>query len=121
VRDEQERTWRTLADAAFADLTQWRREHPRATFAEIEAATDAHLAAMRARMPRDVALASAAVTTPTTCPACGARMQARGRETRTLVTDHDQTVPLTCTRAVCPACGAGLSPSMRNWRSCPAR
>lgn len=108
--DEQERTWRTLADAAFADLTQWRQDHPRATFAEIEAATDTHLAAMRARLLRDVALASAAVTGPATCPACGARMQARGTETRTLVTDHDRPVPLTRTRAVCPACGVGLFP-----------
>ena len=84
--DEQERAWRQLADEAFAHLTQWRQEHPTATFAEIEAATDTHLAAMRARMLRDVALASAAVGTPATCPACGARMQARGKETRTLVT-----------------------------------
>jgi YgiT-type zinc finger domain-containing protein len=108
--DEQERAWRQLADEAFAHLTQWRREHPTATFAEIEAATDTHLAAVRARMLRDVALASAAVSTPTTCPACGARMQARGKETRTLVTTHDQAIALRRTRAVCPACGAGLFP-----------
>lgn len=108
--EEAEGAWRQLADEAFTHLTAWRREHPKATFAEIEAATDRHLAAMRARVVRDVALASAAVGTPTTCPACGARMQARGTETRTLVTAHDQAVPLTRTRAVCPACGAGLFP-----------
>jgi predicted RNA-binding Zn-ribbon protein involved in translation (DUF1610 family) len=107
---EDESAWRQLADDAFVHLTQWRREHPKATFAEIEAATDVHLAAMRARVLRDVALASAAVSTPATCPACGVRMQARGTETRTLVTDHAQAVPLTRTRAVCPACGAGLFP-----------
>ncbi len=108
--EDQETQWRQVADDAFAHLTQWRREHPKATFAEIEAATDAHLAAVRARLLRDVALASAAVTTPTTCPACGAQMQARGTEARTLVTDHAAAVPLTRTRAVCPACGAGLFP-----------
>ena len=107
---DEESAWRALADTAFAQLTQWRTDHPRATFAEIEAATDRHLAAVRARVLRDVALASAAVSTPATCPACGVRMQARGTETRTLVTDHDQAVPLTRTRAVCPACGAGLFP-----------
>ncbi len=107
---EQEIQWRQLADDAFAHLTAWRREHPKATFAEIEAATDAHLAGMRARLLRDVALASAAVSTPATCPACGVRMQARGTETRALITDHGQAVPLTRTRAVCPACGAGLFP-----------
>ncbi len=107
---EQETEWRQLADDAFAHLTAWRREHPKATFAEIEAATDAHLAGMRARLLRDVALASAAVSTPATCPACGVRMQARGEETRTLVTDHEEAIPLTRRRAVCPACGAGLFP-----------
>ena len=108
--DEQESAWRQVADEAFAHLTQWRTAHPTATFAEIEAATDTHLAAMRARLLRDVALTSAAVSTPATCPACGAQMQARGTETRTLVTDHAQAVSLTRTRAVCPACGAGLFP-----------
>ena len=107
---EQERVWRQLADEAFAHLTQWRTEHPTATFAEIEAATDAQLATVRARVLRDVALASAAVSTPTICPACGARMQARGKETRTLVTEQGQAIPLLRTRAVCPACGAGLFP-----------
>ena len=105
-----ESAWRQMADDAFVQLQQWRREHPQATFAEIEAATDIQLAAMRARLLRDIALASAVVATPTTCPACGTRMQARGRETRTLVTTHDQAIPLTRTRAVCPACGAGLFP-----------
>ncbi len=107
---EQERAWRQLADDAFAHLTQWRTAHPIATFAEIEAATDTYLAAMRARLLRDVALASAAVSTPAACPACGVRMQARGTETRTLVTEHDQAVPPTRTRTACPACGAGLFP-----------
>lgn len=107
---EDESAWQQMADDAFAHLRQWRTAHPTATFAEIEAATDAHLAAVRARLLRDVALASAAVTTPVTCPACGARMQARGKETRTLVTAHAQAVPLTRARTVCPACGVGLFP-----------
>jgi formate dehydrogenase maturation protein FdhE len=107
---EDDSAWQQLAADAFTHLRQWRREHPKATFAEIEAATDSHLAAMRARLLRDVALTSAAATTPATCPACGAHMQARGSETRTLITNHRQAVPLTRTRAVCPACGAGLFP-----------
>lgn len=107
---QDESVWRQLADDAFTQLTAWRTAHPKATFAEIEAATDTHLAAVRARVLRDVALASAAVCTPAICPACGVRMQARGKETRTLVTDHDQAISLTRTRTVCPACGAGLFP-----------
>ncbi len=107
---DQKSQWRQLADDAFAHLTAWRTEHPKATFAEIEAATDDHLAGMRARLLRDVALASAAVTTPATCPACGVRMHARGSETRTPDRSHEQAVSLRRTRAVCPACGAGLFP-----------
>ena len=109
--------WHTLADEAIVGVAEWRVQHPKATMREIEAAIDERLAAMRARMLQDAALASAAAdlrAVPAaerpTCPDCGHRLEARGRATRRLTTRHDRTIELPRARAVCPACGAGHFP-----------
>jgi hypothetical protein len=112
-----ETRWRALSEAAFAEMTEWRRQHPTATMREIETAIDAHLAKVRAQMLQDTALASptadlAGVPEPErpVCPACGQRLRLRGQRTRRLTTSHDQSVALTRSYAECPACGAGLFP-----------
>lgn len=109
--------WEALAAEAFLGIREWRLQHPRATFAEIEQALDARLAALRARLLQDVALASAAATVGAqapgdrpSCPACGGRLAVRGRETRKVGVAHGQTVTLARDYAVCSACGTGLSP-----------
>ena len=114
---EIDRQWDQLAHEAFTGLREWRVAHPRATLSEIEAALDARLATVRARMLQDVALVSAATdvlqapaATRPTCPACGHTLAGRGQETRTLTTQGDQSLTLTRSRAVCPACGMGLFP-----------
>lgn len=94
----------------------WRVQHPKATFREIEAALDERLARLRARMLEDAALVSRAADWSATdaerpvCPQCGAVLQARGRETRTLTTHYDQALQLERRYAVCPRCEAGLFP-----------
>jgi predicted RNA-binding Zn-ribbon protein involved in translation (DUF1610 family) len=106
-----------MAEEALTGMAEWRAQHPTATLREIEAAIDEHLAAVRARMLEDAALASAAAdlrAAPAArrpvCPDCGRRLEARGQEARQLTTRHDRSVRLTRTRAVCPACGTGLFP-----------
>jgi ribosomal protein S27AE len=44
------------------------------------------------------------------CPQCGTLLTAQGTPTRTLVTEHDQTIELSRSYATCPQCGAGLFP-----------
>jgi YgiT-type zinc finger domain-containing protein len=112
-----EATWGELAAEAFLGMKEWRLQHPKATFKEIEQALDARLSVLRARMLQDVALASAAADVPAQpaaarpgCPACGAALVARGRGTRVVATTHGQTVTLPRSYAVCPACGTGLFP-----------
>jgi hypothetical protein len=112
-----ERKWAALAGEAFLGMKEWRLQHPTATFAEIEQALDARLGALRARMLQDVALASAAAAVRAAraedrpaCPACGGRLEVRGRAPRRLTVAHDRAVTLTRDYAVCPACGAGLFP-----------
>ena len=77
--------WTALAEAAFAEVTAWRRPHPTATLRDIETTIDERLAKLRARMLRDTALASAAADLAgvaaaerPACPDCGQRLQPRG-------------------------------------------
>jgi hypothetical protein len=107
--------WRAVADAIFVEMREWRAAHPRATWAEIEAALDARLAELRGRMLQDAAQASpatdfrgAAERPP--CPDCGAPLQAAGQAVRRLTTAHEQPVVLERTYGRCPRCGAGFFP-----------
>jgi len=42
--------WRPVREERMAGIEAWRRQHPKATLREIEAAVDERLAALRARM-----------------------------------------------------------------------
>jgi ribosomal protein S27AE len=106
---------RWLAETAerFAALNAWRQAHPTATWAEIEAALDAHLGPLRAEVVRETALASDAADLRgerPVCPQCGERLQAAGRRRRRLRGEQDRTLDLDRTYARCPACGHGLFP-----------
>ncbi len=109
--------WDELAEEVMSGMKEWRLQHPRATFREIEQALDERLAKMRARMLQDAALASAAADIKAAveaerpvCPQCGARLEGRGTAVRRLTTQHNQTVALTRSYGVCPQCGAGFFP-----------
>lgn len=115
--DELEARWQPLSQEVLHAMQEWRRQHPRATFQEIQSSLDAELARLRAHMLRDLALSSPSADLPNLseaerprCSACGAVLEAQGRQTRTLVTEHDQPIELTRSYATCPQCGAGLFP-----------
>ena len=106
-----QRSWAQLAEEAFAGMAEWRAQHPKATFREIEAAVDERLAAVRARMLEDAALASAATELASSdCPQCGHKLGNGGVQRRTLLTNHNHHVQLSRRYGVCPACGEGLFP-----------
>src|SRR3954468_15046053 len=109
--------WAREAEAVLTGFKEWRVAHPRATLGEIEAALDARLAVMRARLLEDAALASAAADLRALppearprCPACDAVMELRGPEARHLTTTYEQPLILRRHYAVCVACGEALSP-----------
>lgn len=115
--DELETRWQPLSHEVIHAMKEWRRQHPRATFQEIESSLDAELARLRAQMLKDLALSSPRADLPTMteaerprCPECGTRLDAQGTQRRTLVTEHDQTIELARSYATCPQCGAGLFP-----------
>ena len=114
-----EARWRELSEEVFTGMAEWRVQHPRATFSEIEAALDERLATVRARMLQDVALASAATDLSTQpaeerpcCPGpeWGHALEAHGQEERTLRTTYERPVRLRRSYARCPGCGVGRFP-----------
>lgn len=111
---ENEARWHQESEAVMSGMKEWRLQHPRASLREIEDALDERLA----RMLRDLALASAAARVQEApeeerprCPSCGGPLEARGEETRTLMTTHNQPIALERSYTYCPACQAGLFPS----------
>ena len=117
MRKDFDQNWRALGEEVLTGMKEWRLQHPRATFREIEAAIDERLNRMRARMLTDAALASAAadweeVATEEqpVCPKCGQPLEPRGQEERHLQVHGGQEVQLDRCYGVCPACGAGLFP-----------
>ncbi len=46
--------WRVLGESVFAEMSAWRKAHPKATLKEIEDELDARLAGMRAQMVADL-------------------------------------------------------------------
>ncbi|MDP2948119.1 MAG: hypothetical protein Q8P22_01100 [Chloroflexota bacterium] len=117
---ETEACWQLLVDEVMTGMKEWRIQHPRATFQEIEAALDAKLSKLRARMLQDILLASKAAKVSDevegerpNCPQCGQPMESRGDESRTLTTNYNQELTLSRSYAHCPACQAGLFPPRR--------
>ncbi len=109
--------WHKLTDEVITGMKEWRMRHPKATFREIETELDKRLAVVRVRMLEDAALLSRATDAESeaagdalACPKCGHRLQARGKQRRSLTTQYDQTVQLDREYAVCPECGNGFFP-----------
>ena len=114
---DPEQQWRELAEDVLTGMKEWRLQHPKARWREIEAALDERLSRVRARMLQDLALASAMTDLDAVGPAerpqcqtCGVSLEARGQQTRQVTTTHDRTMTLTRDYAACPTCGDGLFP-----------
>ena len=98
-------------------MTQWRKEHPHATWAEIEAVVDEQMNQVRAQLLQDLVQMGEgedwrklpAEERPT-CTPCGEPLSARGEQSRYIQTTGGQAVKLTRTYGTCPACGGGFFP-----------
>ena len=117
MRTDFDARWDELAEEVLSGMKEWRLQHPKATLRQIEAALDARLGKMRARMLQDAALASAAADIKAThvserpvCGACRSPLEERTVAVRELVTQHNQVLKLERSYGVCPTCGAGLFP-----------
>ena len=98
-------------------MTQWRKEHPHATWAEIEAAVDERSNQLRAQLIQDVVLMGESEDWSEIpqeerprCATCGKPLVARGKQTRWLQTNGGEAVKLTRKYGACPDCGGGFFP-----------
>ena len=108
-------TWRRMSDEIQTGMAEWRQEHSKATFREIETELDRRLSELRAGMLTDLALASASTDweengQTAVCPACGAKLKPNGKKSRKLQTRGGRTVELERQYGTCPQCGQGIFP-----------
>jgi hypothetical protein len=54
-RDTSQETWQELGVDVLTGMREWRQQHPKATWREIEAALDERLNRLRAQMLQDLA------------------------------------------------------------------
>lgn len=96
-------------DCAQRELASWHSTHPRATFAELEAAVEEQIATLRAHLLTDRTTATMREEQPL-CRECGATMRAKGTHTKQVIIRDDEVLTLDRSYVVCPQCGAGLFP-----------
>src|SRR5258708_25461115 len=98
-------------------MSEWRKEHPHATWAEIEAAVDEQINQLRAQLIQE--LVEVGETEEWSqkpeeerpkCATCGKPLVARGEQTRFIPTTGGEAVKLTRDYGACPACGVGFFP-----------
>ena len=113
-----QKKWDELYEEASREVLRWRRKHKRATLTEIEDTVDSEFARMRAQMIQDLALASETADLRSIpkeerpkCPNCGQPLAANGRQSRELITDHEQGVKLERSKGYCQQCKLSFSPS----------
>src|SRR6266700_7664169 len=89
-------------------MTQWRKEHPKATWAEIEAAVDERMNQLRAQLIEDVVQMGETEEwsqKPTgerpKCATCGKPLWARGEQSRWVKTHGGEAVKLTRMYGTC--------------------
>ncbi len=107
--------WNTLSEEIISGMAEWRQQHPKATFREIEEEVDKRLSVLRMRMLTDAAIRSAQAewdqgSWDVICPTCGARLEKKGKKKRRLQTRGGQEVELEREYGVCPKCGQGIFP-----------
>jgi uncharacterized protein with PIN domain len=106
--------WEKLIEEILSGMAEWRQQHPKATFREIEQETMKRMAQLQARMMEEIAQASQAAewdeSEPPICPECGEEMGRRGGRERRLQVSGGGEVKLKRDYAVCPGCGAGIFP-----------
>src|SRR6266540_4881670 len=114
-RGELQANWNGLSEEIMQGIADWREQHPKATFREIEAEIDKRLSEWRAKMISDTAMASAQAewetgTSGVVCPQCGEKLEKKGKKKRKLETQGGRKVELIREYGVCPKCGWGIFP-----------
>jgi YgiT-type zinc finger domain-containing protein len=113
--DEMRNKWNGMSEEIIRGIAEWREQHPKATFREIEEEVDKRLSVLRARMLSDAAINSEkggwrAGDGDVVCPVCRAKLEKKGKKKRKLQTRGGREVELEREYGVCPQCGQGIFP-----------
>jgi YgiT-type zinc finger domain-containing protein len=112
--ESKDHQWQRQASEMLNGMKEWRKQHPKATFAEIERETMKRGAELQARLMEELVgeseIAEWVEGEAPNCPECGTKMHKRGEQERRLQGQGGQEVVLKRAYAVCPACGAELFP-----------
>ncbi len=111
----QEKVGKQFEEDILSGMWEWRLQHPKATFVEIEAEMEKRISRLRARMMEELIQMSAAADAerdePIRCPECGATMERRGKRKRKMQGTGGTEIEIEREYIECPACGAGFFPS----------
>jgi YgiT-type zinc finger domain-containing protein len=102
-------------DDVRKELREWKRQHPKATLAEIERETMKRMAQVQAQIIEELSQSLSPEERMVgeeipLCPECQTKMQRRGQSERQLQGDGGQSIHIKRSYWVCPACGAGIFP-----------
>ena len=124
--------WQQISEAVLQGVAQWRAEHAKATWREIDQALDEQLRRLRSQLLQDTAQQSQkcrwnelSPQQRPECPDCQQTLLSRGRHTRTLQSNGGACIPLERTYGTCPQCGSGGFPPgrrmglRRKWTDAP--
>lgn len=111
--------WLKKSEEILANVKEWRRAHPKATFVEIEDEIHKRMMQLEAQLLQEAAEASSSRewgkgSSPEErpqCPKCAVALQARGKQKRTVQGNGGESVTLTRTYGTCPKCGESFFPS----------
>ena len=111
----QEKVEKQFQEDILSGMWEWRLQHPKATFVEIEAEMETRIARLRSKMLEEIIAMSTARDWPegegVRCPKCGAKMERMGKHKRKLQAGGGSEIELEREYAECPGCGAGFFPS----------
>ena len=113
--EEMRKRWNGMSEEIISGIAEWRQQHPKATFREIEEEVDKRLSVLRVRMLSDAAVSNAQAEwekgdQDVMCPNCGKKLEKKGKKKRRLQTRGGQEVELVREYGVCPECGQGIFP-----------
>ena len=113
--EQLEQKWSVLSAEIISGMAEWRLQHPRASFREIEVEVDERLSVLRAKILSDTAILSSQTELANSgelhlCLSCGGELERKGKKKRKLQTRGGQEVELEREYGVCQKCGQGLFP-----------
>ena len=114
-REETDKQWQEKSEEINRGMAQWREQHPKARFSEIEEELDRRMAEVRAKMLGDLAVRSSSTEweagqSGPTCPKCGVQLEGKGKKKRSLQTRGGNEVKIDREHDICSVCGQAIFP-----------